>query len=205
MIALGALTSDTSHRLIHIHRKGVSANASTANNTDSITALHSLVIRMNPLVWTTAIIVHGLVDWLRPRLREARNRLAWLMLAFVACAGWSCAQDASNEAVVRYPMCLQEIDHIVGLAGVVLDPGITAGRPLPDAVEAALLEHGLRSDDYETVFELNQHLILHSADGQSSRPGSADAVVELALLRGDEGDPNHWIVLYWRIRTPCEE
>ena len=139
------------------------------------------------------------------RGRVRMNRLAWLMLAFVACAGWSCAQDALDEVVVGYPMCLQEIDHIVGLAGVVLDPGITAGRPLPDAVEAALLEHGLRGDDYETVFELNQHLILHSADGQSSRPGSADAVAELALLRGDGGDPNHWIVLYWRVRTPCEE
>ena len=200
-----AVTSDASHRLIHIHKKGVSANASTANNTDSITALHLLVIRMNPLAWTTAIIAHGFVDCLRSKLLEARNRLAWLMLAFVACAGWSCAEDALNEVVVRYPKCLQEIDHIVGLAGVVLDPEITAGRPLPDAVEAALLEHGLRGDDYETVFELNQHLILHSADGQSSRPGSADAVAELALLQGDEGDPNHWIVLYWRVHTPCEE
>ena len=131
--------------------------------------------------------------------------LPWLALVLFACVSWGCAGDFAGERPAHDAECLEEIDHIVGLAGVVLDPSVPAGEPLPVAVEVALSEHGLHGDDYETVFELNQHLILHSADGVASRPGSTEAIAELALLKGEDGNPNQWLVLYWRVRVPCEE
>lgn len=130
--------------------------------------------------------------------------MQFLVLALLlVIAVYGCS---SSQIEVREPTdatCIEEIDRMIALHGVVVNPMIDFGDPLPQEVVLALTDEGLSQSDFETSFVLNSSLILHSADGWSARAGSSDAVVELALLKDVETEEAQWLVLYWRVRVPC--
>lgn len=95
---------------------------------------------------------------------------------------------------------------IVGIAGTVLDPGIGSGRPLPvelERVVARALPFAAPLHEFESVEVSDDRIAtLRSADGVRSRPGSRDAVIEVALVDDGEAEPS-WLVVTWRISEPC--
>ena len=100
-----------------------------------------------------------------------------------------------------------EVDGaIVGIAGVLLDPGIRGGRPLPvelERVVARALPFAAPLHEFESVEVSDARIAtLRSADGVRSRPGSRDAVIEVALVDDGEAEPS-WLVVTWRISEPC--
>lgn len=95
---------------------------------------------------------------------------------------------------------------IVGIAGTVLDPSIGSGRPLPVELEwvvARALPFAAPLHEFESVEVSDDRIAtLRSADGVRSRPGSRDALVEVALVDDGEAEPS-WLVVTWRISEPC--
>ena len=95
---------------------------------------------------------------------------------------------------------------IVGIAGTVLDPGIRGGRPLPvelERVVARALPFAAPLHEFESVEVSDDRIaMLRSADGVRSRPGSRDALIEVALVDDGEVEPS-WLVVTWRISEPC--
>ena len=107
----------------------------------------------------------------------------------------------------RIPSAACVVDGpIVGIAGTLLDPGISSGRPLPvelERVVARALPFSAPLQEFESVEVSDDRLVtLRSANGVQSRPGSSDASIEVALVDDGEAEPS-WLVVTWRISEPC--
>ena len=107
------------------------------------------------------------------------------------------------------PSTACEVDGpIVGIAGTLLDPGISSGRPLSVELERAVaraLPFSAPLQEFESVEVSDNRIVtLRSANGVQSRPGSSDASIEVALVDDGEAEPS-WLVVTWRISEPCRE
>lgn len=135
-----------------------------------------------------------------------------LLLVLVGCSGVERQdQPAAVEVGQAQGQGFSSADcgvdgPIVGIAGTVLDPGIGSGRPLPvelERVVARALPFSVQLHEFESVEVSDDRIAtLRSTDGVRSRPGSRDALIEVALVDDGEAEPS-WLVVTWRISEPC--
>lgn len=137
-----------------------------------------------------------------------------LLLVLAGCSGVErqdqpAAVEVGQAQGQRIPSADCGVDGpIVGIAGTVLDPGIGSGRPLPvelERVVARALPFAAPLQEFESVEVSDDRIAtLRSVDGVRSRPGSRDALIEVALVDDGEAEPS-WLVVTWRISEPCGE